>query len=77
MENQHLETLLKQDKNQFQGTKKLKIWKTKYEFWNSLKPTASPETIKKNAQTASISGGQATNNTEIINVRTFIQKKVQ
>ena len=32
MENQHLEALPKQNKNQVQGTKKSKILKTKYEF---------------------------------------------
>ena len=68
MVNHHLEALLKQDKDQVQGTKKSKIEKAKYEFWNSLKPTASPETIKD------ADGLQATNNTEILNVLTFIQQ---
>ena len=75
MENHHLEALPKQDKNQVEGTKKSKILKQIFKQILKQSQTCSiTGDNPKNAQMASTPGGQAANNTEIINVLNFIQQ---
>ena len=71
MENHHLDAPPKQDKNQVKNLKN-EIRILKQSQTNSITGD-----IPKNVQRASTPGGQATKNTEIINVLTFIQETMK